>query len=155
MFRTTALMLFAAALPALGAEIAVTVRDADFVRNGFAEINLRLKDAAPDGAVTWSVTAAQNRGTAVADNFRTRRTGLNWQKPAATGTAEVGPLETTDTAVRLTDILGERTVTVEARWTKQPALESAGFPDSVQAFPQQTKLLRARLPGRPLHHRNI
>ena len=39
--------------------------------------------------------------------------------------------------------------------TKQPALESAGFPDSVQAFPQQTKLLRARLPGRPLHHRNI
>ena len=38
---------------------------------------------------------------------------------------------------------------------KQPALESAGFPDSVQAFPQQTKLLRARLPGRPLHHRNI
>jgi hypothetical protein len=38
---------------------------------------------------------------------------------------------------------------------KQPALESAGFPDTVQAFPQQAKVLRPRLPGRPLHHRNI
>ena len=35
------------ALAALGAEIAVNVRDADFVRNGYAEIDLRLKDAAP------------------------------------------------------------------------------------------------------------
>ena len=47
MSRTIALILFTVALPALGAEIAVNVRDADFVRNGYAEIDLRLKDAAP------------------------------------------------------------------------------------------------------------
>jgi len=46
------LILFTVALPALGAEIAVNVRDADFVRNGYAEIDIRLKDAAPEGAVT-------------------------------------------------------------------------------------------------------
>ena len=40
------------ALAALGAEIAVNVRDADIVRNGYAEIDLRLKDTAPEGAVT-------------------------------------------------------------------------------------------------------
>lgn len=47
MSRTIALILFTVALPALGAEIAVNVRDADFVRNGYAEIDIRLKDAAP------------------------------------------------------------------------------------------------------------
>lgn len=52
MSRTIALILFTVALPALGAEIAVNVRDADFVRNGYAEIDIRLKDAAPEGAVT-------------------------------------------------------------------------------------------------------
>lgn len=52
MSRTIALILFTVALPALGAEIAVNVRDADFVRNGYAEIDLRLKDVAPEGAVT-------------------------------------------------------------------------------------------------------
>ncbi|WP_337419655.1 hypothetical protein [Duodenibacillus massiliensis] len=52
MSRTIALILFTVALAALGAEIAVNVRDADFVRNGYAEIDLRLKDAAPEGAVT-------------------------------------------------------------------------------------------------------
>lgn len=49
MSRTIALILFTVALPALGAEIAVNVRDADFVRNGYAEIDLRLKDVAPEG----------------------------------------------------------------------------------------------------------
>ena len=49
MSRTIALILFTVALAALGAEIAVNVRDADFVRNGYAEIDLRLKDAAPEG----------------------------------------------------------------------------------------------------------
>ena len=49
MSRTIALILFTVALAALGAEIAVNVRDADFVRNGYAEIDLRLKDAAPGG----------------------------------------------------------------------------------------------------------
>ena len=52
MSRTIALILFTVALAALGAEIAVNVRDADFVRNGYAEIDLRLKDVAPEGAVT-------------------------------------------------------------------------------------------------------
>ena len=52
MSRTIALILFTVALPALGAEIAVNVRDADIVRNGYAEIDLRLKDVAPEGAVT-------------------------------------------------------------------------------------------------------
>lgn len=52
MSRTIALILFTVALPALGAEIAVNVRDADIVRNGYAEIDLRLKDTAPEGAVT-------------------------------------------------------------------------------------------------------
>lgn len=52
MSRTIALILFTLALPALGAEIAVNFRDADIVRNGYAEIDLRLKDAAPEGAVT-------------------------------------------------------------------------------------------------------
>ncbi|WP_337558528.1 hypothetical protein [Duodenibacillus massiliensis] len=52
MSRTIALILFTVALPALGAEIAVNVRDADFVCNGYAEIDIRLKDAAPEGAVT-------------------------------------------------------------------------------------------------------
>lgn len=52
MSRTIALILFTVALPALGAEIAVNFRDADIVRNGYAEIDLRLKDAAPEGAVT-------------------------------------------------------------------------------------------------------
>lgn len=52
MSRTIALILFTVALPALGAEIAVNVRDADFVRNGYAEIDIRLKDTAPEGAVT-------------------------------------------------------------------------------------------------------
>lgn len=42
MSRTIALILFTVALPALGAEIAVNVRDADIVRNGYAEIDLRL-----------------------------------------------------------------------------------------------------------------
>lgn len=50
MSRTIALILFTVALAALVAEIAVNVRDADFVRNGYAEIDLRLKDAAPGGA---------------------------------------------------------------------------------------------------------
>lgn len=49
MSRTIALILFTVALAALGAEIAVNVRDADIVRNGYAEIDLRLKDAAPEG----------------------------------------------------------------------------------------------------------
>lgn len=49
MSRTIALILFTVALAALVAEIAVNVRDADFVRNGYAEIDLRLKDAAPGG----------------------------------------------------------------------------------------------------------
>ncbi len=40
-------------------------------------------------------------------------------------------------------------------YAKQPALESAGFPDTVQAFPQQARFLRPCLPGRPLHHKNI
>lgn len=52
MSRTIALILFTVALPALGAEIDVNFRDADFVRNGYAEIDLWLKDAAPEGAVT-------------------------------------------------------------------------------------------------------
>lgn len=52
MSRTIALILFTVALAALGAEIAVNVRDADIVRNGYAEIDLRLKDTAPEGAVT-------------------------------------------------------------------------------------------------------
>ncbi len=52
MSRTIALILFTVAIPARGAEIAVNVRDADFVRNGYAEIDIRLKDAAPEGAVT-------------------------------------------------------------------------------------------------------
>lgn len=52
MSRTIALILFTVALPALGAEIAVNVRDADFVRNGYAEIDIRLKDAVPEGVVT-------------------------------------------------------------------------------------------------------
>lgn len=52
MSRTIALILFTVALAALVAEIAVNVRDADFVRNGYAEIDLRLKDSAPGGAVT-------------------------------------------------------------------------------------------------------
>ena len=52
MSRTIALILFTVALAALVAEIAVNVRDADFVRNGYAEIDIRLKDAAPEGAVT-------------------------------------------------------------------------------------------------------
>ena len=49
MSRTIALILFTVAIPARGAEIAVNVRDADFVRNGYAEIDIRLKDAAPEG----------------------------------------------------------------------------------------------------------
>ena len=49
MSRTIALILFTVALAALGAEIAVNVRDADIVRNGYAEIDLRLKDTAPEG----------------------------------------------------------------------------------------------------------
>lgn len=52
MSRTIALILFTVALAALVAEIAVNVRDADIVRNGYAEIDLRLKDTAPEGAVT-------------------------------------------------------------------------------------------------------
>lgn len=52
MSRTIALILFTFALPALGSEIAVNVRDADFVCNGYAEIDIRLNDAAPEGAVT-------------------------------------------------------------------------------------------------------
>lgn len=49
MSRTIALILFTVALAALVAEIAVNVRDADIVRNGYAEIDLRLKDTAPEG----------------------------------------------------------------------------------------------------------
>ena len=100
-----------------------------------ASVLARVLDASgnpvPDGTVvTWLVTAASNNSPAMASGWGTKKTGLAWGATpvSSTGagawarvTAELAASTTTavtggngETTVQLTDIVGERTVTVQA-----------------------------------------
>ena len=105
-------------------ECAIEVKDisGDFVEKGYAVAKMDAvfkKDGQPVGRipVSWEIVSVDNRSEALPVTERNRIRGLRWEHPSPSGKTGVYP-SVTDSGGRacavLTDILGERIVTVAA-----------------------------------------
>ena len=110
-------------------DITSVTNGGDFVSGGTSRASLtgQLKaDGTPyapkaQTQVVWSVTAATNNSKAVESSHKSRKTGLAWgtSGPGASAGNDVGTTTNTISGsspitVNLTDVMGERTVTVRA-----------------------------------------
>lgn len=134
----TALAVLPAEL-ALAGGISACVDDSAFQEKGYAEVRLNLGGLPASGKVIWEVVRAENRGAAVTEAFREKRTGLSWSEPRYAGTEEVGTLEELvrngKSSVLLVDILGERELTLRATWDAEGKTQAAQVKVSIGKGP--------------------
>lgn len=107
----------------------------DFIQKGYAEVTLTAQLIidelpVPEVAVNWSILSADNRSTAIVSERKTSLAGLSWERPApGNAGAVMNAVTTTDkqgvAALPLTDIIGERTVTVRAQVSYKGKLHTA------------------------------
>lgn len=105
----------------------------DFVGTGYttASVTVLVKDASGhpmnNATVTWSIVSAENNSPAMYSGWGAKKTGLTWgASPTMVKWDDIQELATTTTSntdgtgkaiIQLTDIVGERTITVQAKVT--------------------------------------
>ncbi|MGJ3524325.1 inverse autotransporter beta domain-containing protein [Nitratidesulfovibrio sp. D1] len=116
-------------------------------------------DVADGTTVTWSVTGAQNNSQAMASGWGTRSTGLTWGTSAPTALedmviADLVATATSNTSggkatIQLTDIVGERNVTIRATvhldGEDRTVSQAVSYPDGPLA------VFRAPAPGHAVY----
>lgn len=103
-------------------DISIVVSDADFQAKGYASMSISgVVTPGSDSAVRLSVVSAENQSQAVMPGFEYKRSGLSWNEPLVGSVEEIGDIEITPNqagrwSVRLFDVMGERKLTLVAKW---------------------------------------
>jgi hypothetical protein len=95
------------------ASISVLEQNGDFIDEGFAQAKLAVLNIPANAEIEWSVVSVRNNSSAMAEGFEQKITGLSWGDPIP---ENVEPPDTVAAkSVILTDIIGKRTIAVNAR----------------------------------------